>query len=970
MPKSYYENQGPTLLETALQTGARALTTQMVGSFFDKVPDEMRFAVSQNMSQINAISRGETDAINEMQILSKAIAKLPDVARIDALDGNDQPSSLLSQYSTIEGGLTKLMNDDNILYYDISEIGADGNPVKVKGTSAAIKKQASLILDNLRSNKPSYDLINATHQGIKELRGDLSTIRKQVQGGDFEGDKDELNKIVDQIDDVHSKNIYINGSRVFETKSFDKMSESLIDWSRLKTSARLTDWDFKTPGIQANKEFINDPKNTIDISGTASDFRDGVIKDLIENRWLKPLDGGTKITYKAAFALANKYAQDGRPKMSLALLDRIMPSGEVLDQKIQIEKFMRANDSYDFQKTSELNTIANKKITDMKGQVEFEQKQAVQRANNIVVNAKPRNNKLFNDIKDTTGQGWGFRGGEEEEMKYFSLKGTNNYKVPDDLTDFSNLAVEYANHFAQDMKFSSTVSSPDIIAAAQARKKQGESAKSLLKLIIYSSPNDLKGKIYDANGVVPGTKTPKIWTMENIDDMDVTTAYKTLKESQSPGGLLWVLGLNANNVDLPDGKRAALVNTRSKSLVTTGNRGWGDDNSAFTESIALQGKDGRLVVNMANHWLSNEIDLDAIASPEQLIEWKVKSAEIDFVSKVISGQYSMRNLTDPQRAVIKVYEDALEVSQGKASIKTITGSNGVPVEIVTPKVGDYSDKELTKIAADMKAQELAKFDARQDQSVVNQISSDNYFASQNQNDVNPEINTALDNLDYSADSGTLEQIPIDNSPIFKSLEKVAGVSVVPADEVDQSLKNLELQSVVLEKRERMEFKSTKKGAGRFGNKMTSLERGQFNKDGVVPKRLLGAYHKDKALSYGNDLTKDLKEITKLKNDLVGFESRVDDQLKNQGKSSFTEKTMQSARRNVRTASMKIKTLEDDIRSSLGDSISPTTGLLSDESTNMVIYDLLARAFPGKSQEELQQMMMRYSTSETEGYALN
>jgi len=235
--------------------------------------------------------------------------------------------------------------------------------------------------------------------------------------------------------------------------------------------------------------------------------------------------------------------------------------------------------------------------------------------------------------------------------------------------------------------------------------------------------------------------------------------------------------------------------------------------------------------------------------------------------------------------------------------------------------------------------------------------------------------SSTDSSDYALaidDSGSITPKDVDARQYAEWMRETGqlgqggDVSVVPTDKVEESLKNLELQSIVLTGREKMEFTKM----SNYGDKMTSLERRQFRKDGIVPQKLIGAYNKDKTLSYGNELTEDFKEIEELKNYLVKAESRVDEQLKNQGKGHiYTDKTMQSARRNVRITLDKIKRLEMGIRSNIGKSINPTTGLLSDTSTNKAIYDLLARAFPNKSIEELQQMMMQYSTSETEDYAL-
>ena len=141
LAKSFYEpQQKSSLWDVAFQTGARAIAGQLVGDFFDKVPEELKYAASMEKAQINAVTKGETDALSEIRSVSTMIGGLTDLAKINAKRLEGEPDLLAERFETIESVLQRLSGDDNISYYDLSSPD-DDSLTTTSGTSVPVQRQ-------------------------------------------------------------------------------------------------------------------------------------------------------------------------------------------------------------------------------------------------------------------------------------------------------------------------------------------------------------------------------------------------------------------------------------------------------------------------------------------------------------------------------------------------------------------------------------------------------------------------------------------------------------------------------------------------------------------------------------------------------------------------------------------------------------------------------------------------------------
>jgi len=976
LAKSYYEpQQKSSLFDVALQTGARAIAGQLVGDFFDKVPEELKHATSMEKAQINAVTKGETDALAEIRSVSTMIGGLTDLAKINAKRVEGEPDVLADRFATIESALTRLAGDDNISYYDLSSPD-DDTLTTISGTSVPVQRQARLMLDTFKGAKGVYEHIGKVHEDNNALIESLNTLRASAQGGTFVSDQESLNNVIDSIRSIYENNIRLGGDDIIDSKALDRTTNNLQAWAQANHKAALTDWDAKTPGIQFAGEIMKNA--TVDLGdwNVSKDLRNTIIDDLKKNNYMQ--EGGQTISYQQGANMAMHYLQTGEPIKANAIFDKIIPGGSAFENKKQISALMTANETLDFQKATALQKQMNKRVSTLKAVIDNDNESQKAAASVYYGNTKTLNDGIFDDVGRVTGRSWKYGGTEEEVTRLFGLVGTGDWEPKEDVIPLAQLASDYTNQYSSPIKYASNVPDQNIRAAVDGRARQEQAAKPLLKVLLFSGVGKAKGIIQDENG--------KEWTYDTMDELTDKQAYKLLKDSESHGGLNWLLGLNTGNVEISDEERQQIITKNLRDIDPTGKGK--KDKSAWSTNVAMKGEDTKLVFKMANHWYTHEKLLDNIASPDKIAGMNEQKMKMDFYRGLLNGQLKLNfveSLGGPaEKAWLKEIEDGIKVAAGANVIK-VDGE-----EFVIPKV-TYDKDAKALVAAEIAKRNKERIDldnfqidlAAQDQplpgdDVVINRSLDNLL--------NPQLNidamdadssdfSSTDSSDYALaidDSGSITPKDVDARQYAEWMRETGqlgqggDVSVVPTDKVEESLKNLELQSIVLTGREKMEFTKM----SNYGDKMTSLERRQFRKDGIVPQKLIGAYNKDKTLSYGNELTEDFKEIEELKNYLVKAESRVDEQLKNQGKGhTYTDKTMQSARRNVRITLDKIKRLEMGVRSNIGKSINPTTGLLSDTSTNKAIYDLLARAFPNKSIEELQQMMMQYSTSETEDYAL-
>jgi len=1028
MAQSYYQprEKKPSLFDRALQTAAGAIAGQMVGDFFETVPPELQFASSLHKAQITTMEAGETDGLSELKSVINWIDNLPDIARVDTLTPDS--TELKDSYAGIYKALNRLSSDENISYYDISKTDPEtGKPLVVSGFSQPLKYHAELVAQRFKNAQTVFDHINATHQGYQDLRTGTKAIKENLQTGPggkisidqtpYQKDATQLNQIIDDISNLYSmNNIVIGGKSTIGGVALERTIDEATDWARANRKAHQLDFDPTTPGIQVAKEMMSLSK--LDLKAFGGLEKD-IVNDLIANNFLTGLEGQGEVSYEQGAIMIQKYFDANEPKKAIAIMDRMLPRGPRLKAKKEIAAMLKAQKALDLASATKLQVILSKQVAYSESGIKFFEKEALEKANALGIQSRQLNDKLFGDVSSSFGGTQkGFGVDQTERTRMLGLVNTKEWRVPDALREFVQITVPFLSDYNTDTKMTGTTKNPYLIQAKFYRNRQRSSAKKLLTALAWTNP--IGQVIEDING--------KVWKWDEITGMDEQTAYATLKKNRTQGGLLYLLGLGVSDkLDMTDIERAALVDTRANALVTVepGTEGMfkagSPKKSAYMDEV-LDGAEGRVLVSMAKHWVIHETLLDEVASPEIIKKWQDESLKIDFMKKVLSGFYGDNNLmNEEQKVFIQDFIDGKNLSDGDATINNNTGT-------VTSKIKEFGkEANLEAVRRSILAQQvdpairevemdvaLNELNAQIDPTIregamdiaLNQFNAegisvrtptsleivDELVPPKEVSPVTEAISTVAGEaavkqlvsavgkkgskevppeapeMDWDEDLGSADAMgeKLTNNKVLMSSLSSLGKNI----EVGSALKNLELQSVVLTKREKMEFKSTRKGVGRYGSLMTSAERGQFSKDGVVPQRLMSVYNRDKTLSYAKELTGDLKEIEKLKNSLVKYKSRVDEQSEFEGERyAYTEKTIQAARKSVKMVSSKIQRLENEIKSSLGKSIDPTTGLLSDESTNKAIYDLLARAFPNKSIEELQQMMIQYSTLATEDYAL-
>ena len=953
MAKSYYEpQQQSSLFDVALQTGARAIAGHLVGDFFDKVPEELKYAASMEKAQINAVTKGETDALSEIRSVSTMIGGLTDLAKINAKRVEGEPDVLADRFATIESALQRLAGDDNISYYDLSSPD-DDSLTTISGTSVPVQRQARLMLDTFKGAKGVYEHIGKVHEDNNALIESLNTLRASAQGGTFVSDQESLNNTIDSIRSIYENNIRLGGDDIIDSKALGRTTNSLQAWAQANHKAALTDWDPKEPGIQLGAEAMQNAEIDLKDWKLSGNLRDTIIADLKKNDYMQL--GTQTIRYDQAAAMAMQYLQTGEPIKANAIFDKIIPGGSAFENKKQVMALMTANETLDIQRATALQTHMNKRVSTLKALIDHSQQESKDAASIYYGNTKALNDGLFDNVGRSTGRGWKYEG-LEETTRVFGLVKTGEYEKNDGVIPLSQLASDYTNQYSTPIKYTSNVPDQNIRAAQDGMLRQEQAAKPLLKILLFSGVGAAKGKIHDENG--------KEWTYKTMDELTDKQAYKLLKDSESHGGLNWLLGLNTGTVELSDGDRQKLITKRLREIDPSGKGK--KDGSTWSKTSVMHDEDGKLVFKMANHWYTHEKLLENSANPDKIKAMKQQQAQMDFYKKILGGQLELNFFEslgkggEIEKGWLQEIKNDVKVAAG-ANVKMVDGEE-VVIDNVT-----YDKDAKALVAAEMAKREQAAIDLNQmqvdlaagDQPLPgDDLATGDVAVNRNLDDLlNPRLDIDAmdaDSSDFSSTDSTdyglalpaiSDSSKTNNKQVLDAvgnLEKVSNVDVKPVEGV---LDDLELQSVV-PKQERSKFTSVRDG---YGDQMTPLERRKFRKDGEIPEKLIGVYNKDKKLSsiapIAEELTKDLKTIAKLK-------------------------WSQSNKMASSEMSVKLMELESKIKDKFGQSINPTTGLLSDTSTNKAVYDLLARAFPDKSIEELQQMMMQYSTSETEDYAIN
>jgi hypothetical protein len=723
MSKSYYEpSQKKSLFDLAFETGARTVASHLVGDFFDKVPEELTFAAGQESKQISAINSAEINALNELTRMSNAIStQFLDLAKIDGMSDDDADSMLAKNYANYDEAFLRLMSDDNIKYFDIGNPDADGNLAMITGSSDVVRDHAKNVYAEYQNARKISDFVSTQYAGLKEMKTGVQKARKRTQAGFYDIDQKTLNDAIDKVENLLMKNhATVGGKQLINKDILQNQSDKYIDWLRASHKARQKDVDLKTPGIQFSKEVLKDKGRVIDLSNT-KDFSKAVQEDL-QKYGIMTTGDGTSITYGEGALLIDRLFKDNQPARAGALLDKMLPSGGEHTRKEKLRKIQQSELITTNQQADRVAKQLEKEIKWLTAQAKTLEEQTLKGVNSAQTMVNQHDGLSIDNIVSELG-GSGVQHsqiGENQIKKIFNLWPTDDFEQPKYLRPFVNGIKNYLSHFQESTtKWTGTVDNPEVLFMNFSKRQQQGSAKDLLKILAYTSPDFNGWRGGKGGGVVVkmGKKIDKngkpvddfqSLQFADIDRLSDETAYKALKENRDPGSLLWLLGFGIGddlnpetNKEYTIEERAKLVDDRAKSLK------YKKAHTHFTGDM-LKGAEGRVIIQLAEHWNEREKIISGIVDNEVLDRWKENSYKSDLYEGFATGIY--KNLTPEENKLIENALNAVKVADGEATSKNVGGE-----EIITEKIPKLTDKDLLAVKEKIKESYVPPIDVKEEE---------------------------------------------------------------------------------------------------------------------------------------------------------------------------------------------------------------------------------------------------------------
>ena len=457
------------------------------------------------------------------------------------------------------------------------------------------------------------------------------------------------------------------------------------------------DYDPLDAGIQLSQEIIESNGESIGNPFKLKPddpFNQSLLKDLKSSGTMEALDGVTDITYEQAVKHVQVFFQAGEVKKGLVLLDRIIPDGgNYLDRKREIRNIKNADKTMSWTQANHTHSLLNKSIANKKGIIDELKSQAEESHSTFTVQAK----EMSSQLKAIVGEAWGGHSGQEDEGKWLGFLNSGEYSAPEGLKGIANMIIPYSSI--------QTVAAPNLSKADQPRKLQSElyrkrqelSSIPMLRALAYANP--LGQKILDADG--------KSWDFKDIAGMSEELAYRTVKHQRADGGMLHLLGFGVGDVagskKLDAAGRAKERVDRAKKLKLYPENVFASQNTVYDKDF-LAGKEGKLVLEMAKHWNTQESLLDEAYNEDVLKAMDVENSQLEFLEKLKMGDY-VNGLNGQQAKVLQDIQDAAKVVNGNGTI----AKDGT----FTPKV-DFKDDPTKAIAEAAARLEKSKFDALTD----------------------------------------------------------------------------------------------------------------------------------------------------------------------------------------------------------------------------------------------------------------
>ena len=994
MSKSYYEpSQKKSLFDLAFETGARTVASHLVGDFFDKVPEELTFAAGQESKQISAINSAEINALNELTRMSNAISsQFFDMARIDGMSDDDAASILEKNYANYDKSFKRLMSDDNIKYFDIGNTDPDGNIAMTTGSSDVVRQHAENVHTEYLNARKIADFSTKQYAGLKEMKTGVQKARERTQAGFYDIDQKGINDAIDKVENLLMKNnATMGGKQLINKDTLKNQSDKYIDWLGASFKAKQRDVDPKTPGIQFSKEALKDKGRVIDLSNT-KDFSKAVQEDL-QKYGIMITGDGTSITYGEGALLVDRLFKDNQPARAGALLDKMLPSGGEHTRKEKLRKIKQSELITTNQQADRVAKQLEKEIKWLKAQAKTFDEQTIKGVNSAQTMLNQHDGlSIDNVIAEFGGSGVQHSQiGENRINKIFNIWPTDDFEQPDNLRPLVNGVKNYLSNFQESTtKWTGTVDNPEVLFMNFSKKQQQGSAKDLLKLLAYTSP-DFNGWGSGKGGVVVkmGKKIDKngkpvddfqSLQFADIDRLSNETAYKALKENRDPGSLLWLLGFGIGDDLNPETKkeytieeRAKLVNERANSLE------YENANTHFTGDM-LHGAEGRVIIQLAEHWNEREKIISGIVDNEVLDRWKENSYKSDLYEGFATGIY--KNLTPEENKLIENALNAVKVADGEATSKNVGGE-----EIITDKIPKLTDKDLSAVKEKIKQSYVPPIDVKEEERLgvspaIQQMKltlansmiasgADSTAVQDSLKNITSEValKNLVSNIITPKEPKEVKETDFPETDIGGYLDPSTEVAKVVASDVDERREKVKETDPLMTSLANLgeDIEVTPYGPPPPIDKVltdlaveTAVPKEAPLKDTGehIVKEMTGEGRRYVAgeggpgsLALGDYITEDLEKIENLKSGLVEHKERGD---------SY----------NVNKSNKAIRELENKIKDKIGNAINPDTGLLSDSKQNEVLYDVLQKVFPEKSMRELKNMIRKYSTAKTKSSSLS
>ncbi len=934
--------------DIAERTLVNAAVSQVTDSLFGNISQREALELSNQKTTAANMTSGQATAIGE---LGTTMARVDDVSALFSVDPDSANNLMLDLVKDL-----KEYETGNYSWYDSTMPNEKGQPTLRAGQDRGVARAANQSLDMLYAKMP---LLNMQGKNVKEyeaLQGSMALLETGINSGDYRRSK-ELKDLVDRA----QKNFIEKGKLHMPATGIKTELDEMKKFKQAASMAYELDADPKTLGLQLHMDredigtkFVNFGNDPEDIS-----YAKSLYQDLRKNKIVGEWKGQTNITYQDAAKMVDIYFRAEEHGKASQLMDKLVPDSKGIKNKAELMAIQAALTKQGLDGGTKVAARMQKTMAVLKSSIDTTQGMQIHQANELGVKSNANRADLFSDAKQIYGLPISHVGsietaGEEEIQGWHNLWGTGEFENPMSQST-KELFGSYFSEWSPIPKATSTEGNIIRTRRNIKHKRLVDSGKDIMRIFAAGAS---EGTGEDDNILVwvrqdlvkdgDGYKYKQIFesrTFDQIENLTDDQVLNTLSSSDRKGGLSWALGVNLPEEMSIEDRNAEAIK-RVNGLYMGDDSGFWTGTERFTNftTQALEGSEGRLIQSMGRHWIGEYADYTNLVNTQKMTDGQDVQMD-EWRQLILAGNQNIAYVLSPEMMAmydnIKAGIGLDEAGAGGSETKTGDdipiisnilkgGVDAVDVAlgkkgITAPGIGDTTSIALQ----DKSAALLAEADKiRRDGAQIEEDAASGPIMS--------GLGASLTNLDitslgksvvpdYGKTSGELENMALD-TPVSQYPQSVVDQEPTQKQDTNRVLDSLDVQSIV-PKGDRHEFKSVRDG---YGKQMTSAERGQFSKDGIVPDRLVDFHNKDMLIKY-------LTRLEKLK---------------------WTETNMPSE-----SVSSEREALEQEIRDRLGQHIDPSTGSLSNDTANKEMYDLLARAFPNKSITELQEMVRKYSTLE-------